>query len=270
MNSIILLLLLIAKTASSLSGGCQACASSGQCNAAYNNGPGQYCGSFYDVSISGNKPCCCPMQATCKVSPTQCMCHISNPQKPTTATTAASSSTNHDSAHHTTTPSQHYAYHETSSSSLFVQLAFILLILCCCVYCYCCRKDELDGGAHHHHTSFSGSYKHTPIAMAVPTTACDPPSENPEYHHSPNYGSTKGGSGDGAGVGTAIASGLGGLAVGTVIGEMIGRNSAQANNAQQLGRSVGNGGDSRGGYDIAGDSGDSEDGGYDIAGDSGD
>mmetsp|Transcript_4755 Transcript_4755/g.10801 ORF Transcript_4755/g.10801 Transcript_4755/m.10801 type:complete len:260 (+) Transcript_4755:133-912(+) len=239
---LLLVLLLLTQTLAHQPSGCQVCATTGQCNAAFHNGPGQYCGSYYDISISGNKPCCCPLQSTCKVSPTQCMCHVANRQP------ASAHSTHYNPSHSNSmnyTP--HDGYHQTSP---LAPLIFILLCICCCTLRWRRRDDDHTV---HHHTS-SGRI---PIATAIPATC--PPYENPEYHHAPNYGSTMDGKPSSGGTGTAIASGLGGLAVGTMLGNLIGRNNVQVNNTQ---RGFGGGG----GYHIDGDDG----GGYDIVGDSGD
>jgi len=249
MNPILLLLLLV-KTAASLSG-CEVCASYGQCNAAFHNGPGQYCGSFYDISTSGNKPCCCPLQSTCKVSPTQCSCHVSNPHPTPPANYYPSSQ------HYSSRPQTTY-YNEYQTTSPFA-IFFFIVICCCCALCSRQRGEHYGDGR-------------IPLATAVPATC--PPSENPaHYTHNFNYGSTPSyGPPSSGGAGAAIASGLGGLAFGTVVGNLMGRNNnAQGNSMPQFG------GGYQGGYDIAGDSGDgyniagdSGDGGFDIAGDSGD
>ena len=143
-----------------MSSGCQICAATGQCSTAFHDGPGKYCGSFYDTSISDNKPCCCPLHATCKVSPTQCMCHVANDRQPT-------------HYYHNNMPQ--FEYHKTSS--LLVPLILILLCICCC-----CRRRH-DGHGHHHRTVSSDRI---PIATAFPADTTCPP-ENPAYH---NYGST--------------------------------------------------------------------------------
>ena len=59
-----------------MTSGCEVCATTGSCLLAFHNSPGKYCGAYFDTSITNNKPCCCPLHATCKVSPTQCMCHV--------------------------------------------------------------------------------------------------------------------------------------------------------------------------------------------------
>ena len=239
--------------------GCQICAATGQCNAAFHNGPGQYCGLFYDISISDNNPCCCPLQATCKVSPTQCKCHVTAPQQPSGTNNYYPSSSQHHA------PSSYHEY-DNHGSSLFGPLVFILVCICCCAFCS--RKGDHHRDESHHHGVHPTAI---PGATAVPGASC--PAENPAYH---SYGSTyeKPSSG-GGGAGTAVASGLGGLAVGTILGDIIGRNTAQMNapNRQQGGWFGGAGYDiigdtGGGGYDIAGDTGDGGGGGYDIAGDS--
>lgn len=221
--------------------GCSLCASTGQCDAAFHNGPGKFCDMYYDRSV----PCCCPLNAQCKVSRFQCMC--------TLPTTSGNNYYNPSSYTHRNY-SPNYGYHHTSS--VFPLIIFIILCICCCS-AICSRRDENHHG-HHHHTS-----GHIPVATAVPAATCPPPpAENPAYYGATNYGST--GSGGGGGSGAAIASGLGGLAVGTILGDLIGRNNAQVNNNNiQRGFGFGSGG----GYDIVGDSGDT--GGYDIQGDTG-
>ena len=227
--------------------GCQICALTGQCNAAFHNQPGQYCGSYYD--ILEEKPCCCPFEqngnlVTCNVSPTQCKCHVS------TDNYQPSSYSNYN--YHSSRLSREY------QTSIWVPLIVIFLCICCC-----CRSRRHG----HQQTTTTSGYNGIPVATAIPTASC-PPAENPDYHPTTNYGSTMyrnehHQSGGGGGGGSAVASGLGGLAVGTILGNLMGRNNAHRNHHHHHNVQRGFGG---GGYDIAGASGDS--GGYDIAGDS--
>ena len=222
--------------------GCQICALTGNCNAAFHNQPGQYCGSYYDF-YEDNKPCCCPFEqngnlVACNMSPTQCKCHVS------TDNYQPSSYSNYN--YHSSRISREY--------QTFIWVPLIVIFLC---LCYCCRFRRHDL---RHNQFVASGYNNIPVATAIPTASC-PPAEIPDYHPTTNYGSTmdrnQHQSGGGGG---AVASGLGGLAVGTIIGNLMGRNNAHVHhNNIQRGFGVG-------GYDIAGDSGDG--GGYDIAGDS--
>jgi len=271
-RSIFLLLLLLATSLSrsnaSQPSGCQLCASTGQCNAAFHSGPGQYCGQFLDTAKSSDKPCCCPLQSTCNVSPTQCKCHVGGSQPSNNAVPTQSHGTSHydplDFSH------EMGKYHH----SIIPIIVAVALVVCCC---WLCCRDSKDHEHHHHPTS---RYEHVPIASAVPEYDSCPP-ENPSYY--PHYGSESKPSGGGSGPGAAIASGLGGFAAGAVVGDLVGRMSSRGNsdNAEQQRfeqsgyyQSGGGGydiaGDSgdAGGCDIVGDSGDGDDGGYDIQGDS--
>ena len=234
-----------------MASGCQICATTGQCSLAFHNGPGQYCGQWFDRSTETNKPCCCPllqvgMQTTCNMSPTQCNCHVYGSQ-------------GYD-------PTKQYTHNhinwDRNPSSLppwiHGVLPIIFVILCCLT---CCRFPKRPGhNSHHHHQQQHG----VPIARAVQVDeSCPPPPENPAYygstshhhHHDNNSGS-----------GNAVASGLGGFAIGTILGDLIGRNNAGSGGG---GHRIGIDDDYQtpyggGGYDIVGDS-----GGYDIQGDTG-
>ncbi|KAL3766606.1 hypothetical protein ACHAW5_011167 [Stephanodiscus triporus] len=232
-----------------MTSGCEICATTGQCFSAFHNGPGQFCGSYYDGSVSGNKPCCCPLLAICKISPTQCMCHVANNLQPSSH---HSSANYYPSSHQSNTGYyRNFDYHDV----LIPLLVIILCVLCCC---------------NRHRERGNDDAGHVPVAVAVPGTY--PPPVNPQYHSpktaysAQNYGSTMDWPASGGGAGPAIASGLGGLALGTVLGNIIGRSNIQGNNVGYGFGGVGRGGGGGdGGYDIVGDSGD---GGCDIAGDS--
>ena len=220
-----------------MSSGCSLCAPTGQCSAAYKNSPGQFCGNWFDMSASFNKPCCCPLNSVCNISPTQCMCHVQG------NTRSNNYAPNNYPPHNT----NNHRQVETDGSGLII---ILLIVICCCM---CCRKGNTENIQKNFHD------EQTPMARAYPVQPGEcPPSHNPVYH---SYGTQERGSGAGA----AVASGFGGLAAGTIIGDMMGRR-AEAHNAQMFGGNFGEGynvaGDS-GGYDVVGDS-----GGYDIQGDS--
>lgn len=237
-----------------MASGCQICTTTGQCSLAFHNGPGQYCGQWFDRSTETNKPCCCPllqvgMQTTCNMSATQCKCHVygSQDNRPTDYV-------------------NDYKNWDRNPSSLppWVHgvLPIIFVILCCLT---CCRFPK-----RHHH-----QHGDVPIARAVHVDeSCPPPPENPSYygsisHHYHDHH-------DNSGSGNAIASGLGGFAIGTILGDLIGRNAAGGGvhrGEDDYHTPYGGGGGydiigDSGGYDTVGDSGGYDTGGYDIQGDS--
>jgi hypothetical protein len=53
--------------------GCEVCASTGDCSRAYRGEQGQFCGNWLDRQ-SDRRPCCCPVDAMCKVSNYACNC----------------------------------------------------------------------------------------------------------------------------------------------------------------------------------------------------
>ncbi|KAL7486321.1 hypothetical protein ACHAW6_011915 [Cyclotella cf. meneghiniana] len=236
----------------SLSSGCSLCATTSQCSTAYRNSPGQFCGNWFDMSTSSNKPCCCPLNSVCKVSSSQCICHVER------------SSNNFIPASPHKTPFYDGYHHENEKDFSLGFFLFLVIVVVCCCWCFRQNRDEHT----HHHVSHCED-EHTPMAQAYPIQS-DPscPAQNPAYKE---YGSSVHHDNTGVGVGTAIVSGLGGLVAGTMIGDMIGRNSAEIHAAERFGGgTVGGGYDvvgGSGGYDIVGDSGDADDG-YDIQGDS--
>ena len=220
---------------------------------AFRGGAGKFCGSFYDVATSGNKPCCCPVHAACKASSTQCLCHMSGEPPPPPLPPLS--------------PASHGHHHEDEAAvkGLSPFLVIVLLVLGC--WCFFCRRRE-DRPDEQHYRQVSR--ESVPIAKAVPVVPV--PATNPDYDApiAAHYGSTRcdaRSEGGTSGAGTAIASGLGGFVAGTIVGDLIGRNTAESHNAQP--RPGGGGGWNEGaegsGYDITGDS----TGGYDISGDSG-
>lgn len=236
-----------------MASGCAVCAATNQCSFAFHNGPGQYCGDFYDYNTLTRKPCCCPLlqvgkPSTCKMTPTQCKCHIIE-------------SYNHPSAReHEYFPRSHTMWNPTRRQDHVTPLLMILFVLCCCCLC-CCRKRP-EHNHHHHHPTHDA----IPIATAVDVGASCPP-ENPAY--TTTYGSTNNSSHHNHhGGGDNVASGLGGFAIGAIVGDLIGRNAGGGHHYQNNTPIFGGGND--GGYDnIIGDSGDNNYGGYDIQGDSG-
>ncbi|KAK1738302.1 hypothetical protein QTG54_010971 [Skeletonema marinoi] len=245
-----------------MASGCAVCAATNQCNFAFHNGPGQYCGDWYDYNTLTRKPCCCPLlqvgaQVTCNMTPTQCKCHIydtnSSPDYNPRPAQTHSKYSYLPNTHHT-------VWHPTRRPSPVTPLIMILLVVGCCFMC-CCRKR------HWHNHQHDG----IPIATAVGVDASCPP-ENPAFV---SYGSTSSShhhnhhSGGGGG-GNAVASGLGGFAIGTIVGDLIGRNAGSGgHNHHQNNLPMFGGVSNDGGYDIVGDSGDNNFGGYDIQGDSG-
>ncbi|GLD98931.1 hypothetical protein PINS_up007649 [Pythium insidiosum] len=78
-----------APTPSPTLSGCQTCAATGNCNLAYLDGPGQFCGNWLDQSNQRQR-CCCPLNADCKVSNYACKCTLKATPRPTaTITTGA-------------------------------------------------------------------------------------------------------------------------------------------------------------------------------------
>jgi hypothetical protein len=237
-----------------MASGCAVCAAINQCNFAFHNGPGQYCGEWYDNETQTKKPCCCPLlqvgvPSTCNMTPTQCKCYIydTNNNQPSYNPPAQVTHGYNIPQHN------NVMWHEASP---LAPLIILLLITCCC-FLFCSRES-------HHHNHDDG----VPIASAVNVDAdafCPP--ENPTYKTS--YGSTSHyhhhHEGGGGGGGNAVASGLGGFAIGALVGDLIGRNSGNREGNMPMFGS----GNNDGGYDIIGDRGGNFDSGYDIQGDSG-
>ena len=199
--------------------GCQVCASTGQCAAAYNSGPGQFCGYFQPI-FSHTKPCCCPQNSICKLTSSDCLCHV---------------------------PSRYDNYGNYGNygggggtGGGFIALVVMIIIICCC--CRMCAST--------HSYSTLGEEGSTFIPVAVPATGVpygsfNPPATAPGYYAD---GRTRN-SGGGGGLGSA----LGGFALGEIIGNAIGRNEAR--NRGFGGWGGGGGGWGGGGSDIRGDTG---------------
>ena len=227
-----LLFMLTIRRASSQSG-CEVCAATGRCQMAFKQQPGQFCGSFFDQSHSTQRPCCCPIRSSCRVSFNQCACHVNG-----------------------VNPSGYSNYNPSQSSSLhFPPIVLFILVCCCCVMCFKRRDPEI---------SRQGFATSVPVATAVPSAPSYGATRDGDFethvHHCHDSGNNN--------TGNAIASGLGGLAVGTILGDMLGSGrNANVPSYSAVGNRGGYdiAGDAGGGYDIAGDTGDS---GFDISGDS--
>jgi hypothetical protein len=89
------------------------CASTGNCYAAYKNSPGQFCGYFHDYGFE-TKPCCCPNDSYCNMSPFECLCHVP------------------DRRYVPPTPNYNYNYNGEGLGSLIL---FMVLLCCCCMCC---------------------------------------------------------------------------------------------------------------------------------------
>lgn len=264
--------------------GCETCQVSGNCQAAFKGGPGQFCGTFYKSSVQSIKPCCCPLQASCKVSSNTCLCHVAsggnNPAGVNSAGDQRTSSSNVSGI--TDEKHLHHYFHSTEPEtvSLGALLFLALLVCCCCGGCRCCFPPRSHTAAlqrSHQH------YERYPIraSMSEATPMAPPPAYNPNYHRDgpKNYGATSytnayNGNPSGGGS-SGFLSGVGGFLAGAGLGsffthQLDGRRGTGIIEGRGRGGSFDFAGDTDaggggGGYDIAGDDGDD---GYDIAGDS--
>ncbi|GLE05107.1 hypothetical protein PINS_up014091 [Pythium insidiosum] len=109
--------------------GCQLCATNGDCAHAYLDGPGQFCGNWLD-QLSQRQRCCCPRDATCKLSNYACRCsRVDAPQR--------SPAEDDDVAIW------------AAISVLFVAAAIGCCVACWCMQCCCCRRHEyVQSGPH--------------------------------------------------------------------------------------------------------------------------
>ncbi|KAJ0410098.1 hypothetical protein ATCC90586_004948 [Pythium insidiosum] len=173
----------VASPASSALSGCQLCASSGDCSHAYLDGPGQFCGNWLD-QLSQRQRCCCPRDATCKVSNYACKCSRANEQQ------GPSSGDNGD------------VTVWAAMSVLFAAATIGCCVACWCMQsgCCCCRRQE---------------YVHSGRPDVVYAT--------PVYAPAVHYGaSAPYGYSDGFDGGTgALLGGTAGLLGGLLIGEAI-------------------------------------------------
>ena len=108
------------------SSGCQMCASTGNCYAAFRNSPGQFCGYFHDYGFE-TKPCCCPNDTICNLSPFECLCHVP------------------DRRYVPPTPDYNYDFHY-NGEGLGSLIFFILLCCCCMCCCSACGNSEQESG----------------------------------------------------------------------------------------------------------------------------
>eukprot|EP00558_Chaetoceros_sp_UNC1202_P005634 CAMPEP_0197246518 /NCGR_PEP_ID=MMETSP1429-20130617/14718_1 /TAXON_ID=49237 /ORGANISM="Chaetoceros sp., Strain UNC1202" /LENGTH=210 /DNA_ID=CAMNT_0042707193 /DNA_START=96 /DNA_END=725 /DNA_ORIENTATION=+ len=205
-----------------MTSGCQMCAATGECDAAFHGGPGKFCSYFTSQSTHTSQPCCCPDNTVCKVSQFSCRCHI-------------------PSKHH-----YNYNFRRYENGTTGGLIAFVIIVILCCCCCGSCA-------ASHQHYGYDGiADAEGFVPVAVPASGMPPPTA-PGY--SPGYAPRSRGSDNSGGGGFwgNVASGLGGFAV----GEMFARNFEGGNHHHH-----GGGGfdfQEEGGYDIQGDSGGGED-----------
>ena len=220
------------------SSGCNQCARTGNCNAAFHGGPGQFCGYFRDYGIE-TKPCCCPNSSTCNNSPFECLCHVPD------------------------TPYYNYSGRDESIGGFFALM--VILCLCCCC-CNACRSGD------RHTYSTLGEEGSTFIPVAVPAgtdsgNGGNPPPTAPtaSYHELPGDSHSRGGGGGGGSNTGTFGGGWGPALGGFVLGEMLGRASGggnyhRHNNHNWFGGGGGHGrrghrGGGGGGFNIRGDTG---------------
>lgn len=221
---IILLFLFLTPTYVQAGSGCNMCAQTGNCNYAYNNGPGKYCGSFHDYGFV-NKPCCCPLNTQCNIQIFDCLCHV--PATP-----------------------YYNEYYETAGGGFIFFL--IIMCLCCCCCCSGCGK--------HSEQHVDGDF----IPVAVPTNEYDYGSTNPpptapsftETRSSAQPFVNRRGQG-----GNGLGAALGGFVIGEMIGSAIGRGERHHHHRNHRWGGGGfnmrgdTGGQHGGGFDIRGDTG---------------
>mmetsp|Transcript_21734 Transcript_21734/g.24741 ORF Transcript_21734/g.24741 Transcript_21734/m.24741 type:complete len:230 (+) Transcript_21734:41-730(+) len=227
LNLITILLLVLSIVPHSLSlTGCEVCASTGDCSQAFHNGPGQYCGVFHQL-FATTRPCCCPTNTYCKVSYSDCMCHVPD--------------TNHR-------PSGYYGYstEENTAGGVFTLIVFIFI--CCCFARFCTPQTAREP-----HGEF------IPVAVPVGINGNPPPT-------APTYGSTdnRRTNNNGGGGGFAWGPALGGFVLGEMLGRGEGRRHHHHQNTGWggWGRGGGGGFDIRGdsdgggggGFNVRGDS----------------
>mmetsp|Transcript_40158 Transcript_40158/g.40690 ORF Transcript_40158/g.40690 Transcript_40158/m.40690 type:complete len:322 (-) Transcript_40158:607-1572(-) len=282
----VLFLLLAVLPATTTATGCQACASSGNCEQAFHNGPGQFCGNWED-NTGLIKPCCCPNNYQRKDSSYECICHDgsyppdykhrSNPLYYSCHGTSSRTSTNISIKDNGIT--------STKDNGIvgFAVLVFLVFCFFCCCFLSCFFFKGKPSSASHSSYPGDKSCQHGPSA---------PPAYNPDAStadayaypiYSQNapaapvsYGSvpTTGGGGNGMAAG-AVGGFLSGALAGGIIGNIMGESHQRREEENRYGSGGGGwmGGGGSGGGDIAGDSGgwggSGGGGGGDIAGDSG-
>ncbi|CAB9512713.1 expressed unknown protein [Seminavis robusta] len=247
--------------------GCGVCASTGDCSHAFKGNPGQFCGTFFSKQQSTAKPCCCPVQSSCKLGPDTCQCHVSG-------NSSSNSSSSGGNSNGTTT--------DLTGIVLFV-IATCVVVGCC--YKGCCQKQEpkqvYTGPVFvEEEVQPSAPVETDPLApppatnpsyaATAPTLRASNPSSGPAFGRTytnpagltarPTYRPT--------GIGNWLAGGLG-IATGAAAGSLV---THQLDTQRETSDSHRYGDDPYGsgiggGHDIAGDTGD-DDGGVDIEGDS--
>jgi len=255
--------------------GCQVCATNGDCSHAFHNQVGKFCGTFLSAATHTSKPCCCPVEAACKVAPSDCRCHLDS---------------YYNNQHHNNN-NNNYDPHFQKVSSMGALVVFALAVACC----LCCFKSRGTNQEYpYQKAAFQPDDEITPMMP--------PPSLNPNFNTTSSYGATApyptaipvanaytssyhhpGSTVNTGGGMSNWLSGLGGLAVGTALGSAFGGGGGGGHRRENEDyyhdneyRGGGGGYDiagdsSGGGYDIAGDTGGNDNyggGGYDIAGDS--
>ena len=143
--SILSFLFVLSTAQARRSSGCSICATTGNCVAAFKGGPGQFCGYFHEYAFE-TKPCCCPNNAYCNMSPFECLCHVPD------------------------TPYYNYSLRDDSIGG------FIFLMILICICCTCCNACASGG-------SSASSYeeRNTFIPVAVPAEGNPPPTAPGAY-----------------------------------------------------------------------------------------
>lgn len=225
--------------------GCQVCAQTGKCDKAYHSGPGQFCGYFQESGFV-SKPCCCPLNSICKLSPFQCLCHIPDGRN-------------------------YFDYgHSTWFEDSFGAIIFFLILLCLC--CCCCISGDCCSSNSNRDRFLLNQDDVMPIAVPVHSSDVpygsvhsNPPPTAPlsaDPLETRRFGEKTFRSINSPSTGSGIASALGGFVVGEMLGQAIGAGRRDHHRHPRHGYDVL--GDT-GGFDIPGDTGR---GGLDIPGDS--
>jgi hypothetical protein len=184
--------------------GCQVCATTGDCSHAFKNGSGKYCGNWLDQK-DDRQVCCCPNDATCKVSNYSCKCTTKN------AVTS------------------HPYYYDASDPWIWLgPLLCFLFILAICGGCYYFCHNRTPPQA-----------QMAPVAPLAPVVSDQSTYQATPYQstpygtapvYAPGYGYGYGGgagAGAGAGMGAGTGAALGGAA-GLLGGMMLGEALADA------------------------------------------
>ncbi|GMF11045.1 unnamed protein product [Phytophthora lilii] len=184
--------------------GCQVCAASGDCSHAYLDGPGQFCGNWMDRANQRQR-CCCPREATCKVSNYACNCQTRKTKAPTSSSSSSSS--------------------RASWGTIFgsVVLLFVASSILWCL-CPCCRANRYAALSQPAMTSVvvegPPAYAHGHPNAYTPGYAAGPVYGGPVYG-APVYGGggySNGGMGAGS---SAMLGGVAGMFGGILVGQAL-------------------------------------------------